>query len=94
MRTRFSVSAKCAFSCASCACRCAYCRALLLLDVEPVEVEREEEGRDREAEAVPAEPDVEPVDCVGRDISLFCYVEGGLFQKQIRVRTCARCSWM
>ena len=69
IRTRFSVSARCAFSCASCACRCAYWRALL--DDEPVELERDEEGRDREAEAeVPVEPEVELVDCVGRDILL------------------------
>jgi len=37
MRTRFSVSARCAFSCASCECRCAYCRVLFEVD------DREEE---------------------------------------------------
>lgn len=61
IRTRFSVSARCAFSCASCAWRCAYWRALF--DVEPVDVEREEEGRD-------SEPVLVACDCMRRDILL------------------------
>jgi hypothetical protein len=47
------------------------------LDDEPVEEESEEEGRDSEAEAeaeVPVEPEVELVDCVGRDI---LFLKGG-----------------
>lgn len=43
MRSRFSVSARWAFSCASCACRCAYCRVLL---VDVVLTDATDEGRD------------------------------------------------
>jgi hypothetical protein len=43
MRTRFSVSARCAFSCASCECRCAYWRVLFA---------DEEEEDDEEVELV------------------------------------------
>jgi hypothetical protein len=45
MRTRFSVSAKCAFNCASCACRCAYCR-FLFDDIDVFEAKAEEGARE------------------------------------------------
>ena len=44
MATRFSVSARCAFNCASCACRWAYCLLRLIVEAE-AEVE---EGWERE----------------------------------------------
>src|SRR5947209_19318174 len=45
IRTKFSVSAKCAFSCSSCAWRCAYWR-FLLEDIEVFGPEAEEETRE------------------------------------------------
>lgn len=45
MRTKFSVSAKCALSCASWAWRCAYCR-FLFDEVEGLGPEAEEAARE------------------------------------------------